>query len=61
MLKVNGYQIALQSLLFQNAKVKTIPHCIDLNAWEPIDKTRAKEILGIRKDIPCFGRIIKFQ
>lgn len=43
---------AKSSFLFNNSNVKIIPHCIDLNIWKPLDKKKARKILGLKTEIP---------
>jgi len=45
-------QCSLKSELMNNWPVKIIPNAIDTNAWKPIDKMFARELLGLPQDIP---------
>ena len=43
---------AESSYLLKDRKVSVIPNCLDIDIFKPIDKSLAKEILGLRKDRP---------
>lgn len=48
--------VARQSQLFQSARVEVIHHAIDTHTFEPIDKTTAKQQIGL----PPNARVIAF-
>ncbi len=50
---------ARASALFRNTRIEVIPNGLDLNRYRPVDKTLARNILGlpINKDLILFGSL----
>lgn len=43
-------QLAKSSSLFKHLRVEVIPYCLDLNTYKPIDRSIARDLLGLPQD-----------